>query len=139
MDSYGAAQGPAGREPLEQPHASRALGRRYRRHEADKTVLYQIVSQHLETFLDEVHDQYDKPLPSYVEKELRDFLKCGLLPYGYVLGVCSNCGRQLFVPLSRSGTVTDRCSTTTPRTSSSIEQAVTEWASAKATACMLAM
>jgi hypothetical protein len=54
----------------------------YRRHEAEKTVLYQIVSAELETFLAEVRDHYDKALPAYVEKELRDFLDCGILARG---------------------------------------------------------
>ena len=51
----------------------------HQRHEPEKTVLYKIVSEHLETFLEDVRDQYDKPLPKYVEKELRDYLACGLL------------------------------------------------------------
>jgi hypothetical protein len=60
------------------PHAAVTLrasdGSRhgYERHEPEKTILYKIVSQHLETFLSEVRDHYDKPLPKYVEKELRD-------------------------------------------------------------------
>src|SRR5512141_308038 len=61
--------------------ASRSV---YRRHEAEKTVLYQIVSRELETFLAEVRDHYEKPLPGYVEKELRDFLDCGILARGFV-------------------------------------------------------
>jgi hypothetical protein len=79
-----------------QPQSARP----YLRHEADKTGLYQIVSQHLETFLDEVHDHYDKPLPAYVERELREFLKCGLLPYGFLRARCKTCGQGLLVALS---------------------------------------
>ena len=100
MGSYGAVPGPTGREQLERPHAYKTLARPYRRHEADKTVLYRIVAQHLETFLDEVHDHYDKPLPAYVEKELREFMKCGLLPYGFLRARCKTCGQELLVPLS---------------------------------------
>ena len=51
----------------------------YRRHEPENTVLYQVVSQNLETFLEEVRVSYEKPLPGYVEKELRDYLRCGIL------------------------------------------------------------
>jgi hypothetical protein len=100
MGSYGAVPGPTGREQLERPHAYKTLARPYRRHEADKTVLYRIVAQHLETFLDEVHDHYDKPLPAYVEKELREFMKCGLLPYGFLRARCKTCGQELLVALS---------------------------------------
>ena len=73
-----------GRTPAESsdprcaPHAAVALRasdgarRAYQRHEPEKTVLYKIVSEHLETFLGEVRDHPDKPLPKCVEKELRD-------------------------------------------------------------------
>src|SRR5664280_1165768 len=72
----------------------------YQRHEPEKTVLYKIVSEHLETFLEEVRDHYDKPLPKYVEKELRDYLECGLLPYGFLRAVCKQCGRTILVAFS---------------------------------------
>jgi hypothetical protein len=74
--------------------------RPYQRHEPEKTVLYRIVAEHLETFLAEARERHDKGLPKYVEKELREYLDCGIVSRGYVLGVCSSCGRQLFVPLS---------------------------------------
>ncbi|MFC1643308.1 transposase zinc-binding domain-containing protein [Myxococcota bacterium] len=72
----------------------------YRRHEREKTLLYQIVSENLETFLAEVRDHYDNPLPAYVEKELRDYLDCGILARGFVRGRCDDCGRSILVALS---------------------------------------
>jgi len=64
------------------------------------------VSQHLETFLSEVRDHYDKPLPKYVEKELRDYLECGLLQHGFAKAVCKDCGSSILVAFSckRRGT-----------------------------------
>jgi len=64
------------------------------------------VSEHLETFLDEVRDHYEKPLPKYVEKELRDYLACGLLQHGFAKAVCKDCGRTILVAFSckRRGT-----------------------------------
>ena len=53
-----------------------------------KTVLCKIVSERLESFLRDVGDHYDKPLPKYVEKELRGYLACGLLQYGFAKAVC---------------------------------------------------
>ena len=87
-------------------HTSRGSSFAYQRHEPEKTVLYQIVSEHLETFLGEVHDHYDKPLPKYVEKELREYLRCGLLQYGFARAVCKECGRTILVAFSckRRGT-----------------------------------
>ena len=67
----------------------------YQRHEPEKTVLYKIVSEHLESFLSDIGDQYDKPLPKYVGKELRDYLACGLLQYGFAKAVCKVCGRTI--------------------------------------------
>jgi hypothetical protein len=72
----------------------------YRRHEPEKTVLYQIVSEHLENFLEEVRNHYDQPLPAYVEKELRDYLRCGLHPFGFLRALCKDCGRTVLVAFS---------------------------------------
>jgi len=45
-------------------------------------------------------------LPKYVEKELRDYLRCGLLQYGFAKAVCKDCGRAILVAFSckRRGT-----------------------------------
>ena len=72
----------------------------YQRHEPEKTVLYKIVSEHLEPFLRDVGDHYDKPLPKYLEKELRDYLACGLLQHGFAKAVCKECGRTILVAFS---------------------------------------
>jgi hypothetical protein len=78
----------------------------YQRHEPEKTDLHKIVSEHLETFLREVRAHYEKPLPKYVEKELRDYLRCGLLQHGFAKAICKDCGRSILVAFSckRRGT-----------------------------------
>jgi len=48
----------------------------------------------------EVRDRYHKPLPKYVEKELRDYLRCGLLQFGFAKAVCKECGRTILVAFS---------------------------------------
>ena len=75
--------------------SSDSSGHGYQRHEPEKTVLYKIVSEHLEEFLGEIHDHYDKPLPKHVEKELREYLECGLLQHGFAKAVCKACGRTI--------------------------------------------
>jgi len=72
----------------------------YRRHEPENTVLYQVVSQNLETFLEEVRVSYEKPLPGYVEKELRDYLRCGILAAGFARLYCDRCHRSILVAFS---------------------------------------
>jgi hypothetical protein len=86
------------RPPL--PQGAEASGGGRRRHQPEATVLYRIVAQHLETFLAEAREHYDKPLPGYVEKELREYLRCGLLPYGFARCVCDRCGQSILVAFS---------------------------------------
>ena len=48
---------------------------RHERHKPEETILYEIVANHLETFLSETREKHDRGLPNYVEKELREYLK----------------------------------------------------------------
>ena len=45
--------------------------------------LYGIVSGHLETFLARQRER-ERPVPSFVERELRGFLDCGVLANGFL-------------------------------------------------------
>ncbi|MBN2718255.1 MAG: transposase zinc-binding domain-containing protein [Deltaproteobacteria bacterium] len=42
-------------------------------------------------------------LSRHVEKELRDFLKCGVLAHGFVRMRCNECGRSMVVGFSCKG------------------------------------
>jgi hypothetical protein len=44
--------------------------------------LYGIISRHLETFLAKQRER-DRPVPPFVERELRGFLDCGVLANGF--------------------------------------------------------
>ncbi len=57
------------------PHTK---ARPYCRHEPEKQPLYQVLAQHLETFLERTRTA-DHKLPDYVEQELRAYLRCGIL------------------------------------------------------------
>ncbi len=48
----------------------------YSRHQPEHTVLYEVVSGHLETFLADAAER-GHPVPHFVERTLRDFLSCG--------------------------------------------------------------
>jgi hypothetical protein len=54
----------------------------YRRRRPAETVLYQVVQEHLETFLSLADDPTGPGLPGYVERDFRKYLKCGILAYG---------------------------------------------------------
>ena len=70
----------------------------YRRHEPEKTVLYRIVQEHLETFLRAAGLRGG--LPCYVERTFRGFLGCGILANGFARVRCPGCGFNQFVAFS---------------------------------------
>ncbi len=55
----------------------------YQRHAPEQDLLYQILSGHLETFLQQCRTEAHG-LPAYVERDLRAYLECGVLAYGFV-------------------------------------------------------
>jgi hypothetical protein len=65
-----------------------------------ETALYGIVRDHLETFLRWARETYAKPLPRYVENELRAYLRCGVFKHGFVRCHCDACGHDLLVAYS---------------------------------------
>jgi hypothetical protein len=74
----------------------------YRRREPEKTVLYEIVRRHLETFLAQGYLQTEDGVgyPSFVEKTFRAFLLCGLTQAGFARVRCESCGEDILVGLS---------------------------------------
>ncbi len=57
----------------------------YQRRQPENSVLYNLVHEYLEEFLQYARDNYRAPLPSYVEKEFRGLLRCGLLRHGFAV------------------------------------------------------
>ena len=56
----------------------------YRPRDAEHAVLYRVIDEHLEAFLETAKGQADgSPLPQFVEQEFRDFLTCGVLAHGF--------------------------------------------------------
>jgi hypothetical protein len=74
----------------------------YRRRTPEQNVLHAVLSEHLETFLEEFRTEHYE-LPKYVKKELRDYLKCGILAYGFVRMRCDDCGESMAVGYSCKG------------------------------------
>ena len=75
----------------------------YRPRRPTETVLYAVVRRHLETFLAHARETYDAPLPPYVERELRGYLRCGVFAHGFVRAHCDACGHDLLVAFSCKG------------------------------------
>lgn len=76
--------------------AAKPLPETYRRREPEKTVLHQVVREHLETLLMESRAE-GSGLPRYVEEEFRRYLECGILAAGFARCVCAQCGDELLV------------------------------------------
>jgi hypothetical protein len=72
----------------------------YRRREPDKEPLYQVFAEHLESFLQQARTTEHGELPFHVEKEMRAYLECGVLAYGFVRARCEECGTSRAVAFS---------------------------------------
>src|SRR5262245_11384304 len=65
-----------------------------------ESILYQLVQQHLESFLAYAREHYEGGLPRYVEQELRGYLACGDFSVGFTRLSCDACGHDLLVAFS---------------------------------------
>src|SRR5664279_655761 len=73
----------------------------YVRRRPEDTVLHHVVREHLETFLAEARLRGGgEGLPRFVERELREFLSCGVLASGFARFRCTDCAREVLVAFS---------------------------------------
>ena len=84
------------------PHCGTTSSRRYERRRPEKTPLYKIVSENLESWL-EWREAAERPVPGHVEEELRGYLECGLLCFGFARALCTGCGQGFVVAFSCKG------------------------------------
>ena len=74
--------------------------KKYHQRRPEQTVLYRVIQQHLETFLEQAQESSGRCLPKYVENEFRRYLECGLHAHGFARAVCGTCGDELLLPFS---------------------------------------
>jgi hypothetical protein len=67
---------------------------------ATRTVLHQVVREHLETFLATTARADRAGLPAFLEQEFRAFLDCGLWARGFARFQCTGCHAETLVPFS---------------------------------------
>jgi len=73
----------------------------YQPRDPSATVLYQVVAEHLETFLAGIDaDPTAKGLPTYVRDEFHAYLKCGILAHGFMRLGCDTCPHQMLLAFS---------------------------------------
>jgi ribosomal protein S27E len=53
-----------------------------------------------ETFIEETSSSDGKGLPQHIEKEMRAYLECGILAYGFIRVRCEDCKRENLVAFS---------------------------------------
>ena len=77
----------------------------YRRRHPERTALYQVVQQHLETYvaLAKEDDWNGNRVPAHVERAFRRYLECGILAYGFARARCADCGHDFLVAFSCKG------------------------------------
>jgi hypothetical protein len=69
-----------------------------------------VVREHLETFLAEARLRGGgEGLPGFVERELREFLTCGLLTEGFARFRCTDCQHEILVAFSCKGRFCPSC------------------------------
>src|SRR4030095_9622568 len=73
----------------------------YEPRDPSQTLLYQVVADHLETFLALLDADPDaQGLPAYVQRELYDYLQCGVLTHGFLRLGCDTCHKELLLAFS---------------------------------------
>ena len=74
---------------------------RYQRRKPEETVLYQVVAEHLATFLAQIDaDPARTGLPSNVRREFDRYLSCGILAAGFCRVYCDACRASTVVAFS---------------------------------------
>ena len=74
----------------------------YKRRQPEQDLLHRVLREHLETFLDRAY-RAEYGLPRHVEQELREYLECGILAYGFARVRCNECGKSMAVGFSCKG------------------------------------
>jgi len=71
----------------------------YRRREPEHTVLHELVARYGQTMLAEVRaaDPEGGGLPRHVERELAEYLRCGVLAHGFASVRCTTCHEEIVV------------------------------------------
>jgi len=72
---------------------------KYQRRRPQLTPCYQIVNEHLDSFVAE-RSAENRPLPEYVLEEFEAYLKCGIPAFGFLRLKCGSCQEEKIVAFS---------------------------------------
>src|SRR5450432_3347431 len=79
-----------------------AGARHCERHRPEATLLYQLVCEHVSTFVREV-EASGGSVPRYVRRAFDTYLECGILAHGFARAYCETCKKSLLVAFSCKG------------------------------------
>jgi hypothetical protein len=82
--------------------AGTCLTPQYIQRQPEKTVLYQVVQEHLETLLAEAKERSEHGCgyPQSVQKAFYRYTNCGIFSRGFARCRCQDCGDEFLVPFS---------------------------------------
>src|SRR3954467_12275230 len=75
----------------------------YERRRPEETPLYQVVQEHLETFLAQVRAETGARLPEFIKDQFDAFLECSIPAHGFLRLRCGECGHRSWCPSPVSG------------------------------------
>ncbi len=77
----------------------------YRRRQPERSVVYQVLQSHLETWLAGCREMNEAgfPVAGYIEKDFRKSLECGILAHGFARARCAGCGYNVLIAYSCKG------------------------------------
>ena len=79
--------------------AGAVRGGAYVRHAPEQTLLYQIVEQYYPAFVEHLAAR-ERSLPTHVQREFEDYLRCGRLEHGFLRVRCMDCHAERLVAFS---------------------------------------
>jgi hypothetical protein len=74
----------------------------YERRKPEQTLLYQTIAGHWETFKAE-REMEGRTVPKYIAEEFENYLRCGILAYGFGRVQCPQCQHEKLVAFSCKG------------------------------------
>jgi len=91
--------------------AFRPLPQGYKPRRPEKTPLYEIVHNNLETMLAEACDKTEHGFgyPKFIEKDFRRYIDCGRLERGFVRIKCEGCGHERLLAFSCKARICPSC------------------------------
>ena len=79
-------------------HDEHAKVYQYERRRPEESVLYRVVDEHWQAFREGIEGLSD--LPKFVVREVDEYLRCGLLEYGFIRVQCTDCKFERLVGFS---------------------------------------